>query len=251
MATFVLVPGFWIGGWAWQTVAARLRAAGHLVYPLSPTGLGERVHLASPEVDVQTHIADIVNLIEYEDLQEVVLVGHSGAGGPVTGTADRVPERLARVVYVESGPLPNGTAQIEVNSAEGRDFVLKSIANAGDGWRLPVPSWEEFEMMGSSLDGLGPAERELFRSRAVPQPAGTITQPLQLTTGLPVDLPKTLVACSFPVAQVQELAGSGHPAFAPMADPGWEFVELPTGHWPMFSRPDDLADALDSLSPRS
>jgi pimeloyl-ACP methyl ester carboxylesterase len=248
MATFVLVPGFWLGSWAWRDVASRLRQAGHDAYPLTPTGLADRVHLATPEVDLETHVTDIVNLVKYEGLRDVVLVGHSGAGGPVTMAADRIPERLSQVVYVESGPLPDGMAQIDVNTPEGRELVLKRIANEGDGWRLPLPSWAEFESMGSSPVGLGDAERELIRSRATPQPARTVTEPVRLTRGLPAEMPKALVASSFPVEQVRELAAAGHPAFAAMAEPGWRFHELPTGHWPMFSRPADLADVLDGLS---
>ncbi len=91
MATFVLVPGAWLGGWAWQRVTPLLRAAGHEVYPVTLTGLGERVHLGTSETNLETHIADVVNLIEFEDLRAVVLVGHSYAGCVITGVADRTP----------------------------------------------------------------------------------------------------------------------------------------------------------------
>src|SRR3712207_7379490 len=96
MATYVLVGGGWLGGWCWQRVARRLREEGHDVYPATLTGLGERVHLASPEVDLETHISDVVNLIEFEDLHDVVLLGHSYGGLVVTGAADRIPERISR-----------------------------------------------------------------------------------------------------------------------------------------------------------
>src|SRR5687768_4282986 len=108
MATFVLVPGFWLGGWAWQTVARPLRSAGHDVYPVSLTGLGDRLHLANREVNLDTHITDVTNLIAFEDLRDVILVGHSGGGVVATGAADRVPDRLSRVVYLDSAPLPDG-----------------------------------------------------------------------------------------------------------------------------------------------
>ena len=91
MTNFVLVPGFWLGGWAWDRVTARLRAAGHTVFPVTLTGLGERVHLAGPQIDLDTHITDVINLITYEALHDVVLVGHSYAGMVVTGVADRMP----------------------------------------------------------------------------------------------------------------------------------------------------------------
>jgi pimeloyl-ACP methyl ester carboxylesterase len=98
MATVALVPGITAGGWVWAQVAPRLREAGHVVYTPTLTGLGERVHLASPEVDLETHIADIVNVLEFEELTDVVLVGHSYGGMVITGVADRVPDRLARLV---------------------------------------------------------------------------------------------------------------------------------------------------------
>ena len=111
MATFVLVPGFWLGGWAWRDVAEPLRAAGHCVYPVTLTGLGERVQLGGPQVNLDTHIADVVNLLRYEQLHEVVLVGHSYAGTVITGVADQAPERIAQLVYVDTWPLPDGVVR--------------------------------------------------------------------------------------------------------------------------------------------
>ena len=102
MATFVLVPGFWLGGWAWHDVAQALRLAGHDVYPVTLTGLGERVHLGGPHVNLDTHITDVVNLLRYEDLRDVILVGHSYAAIVVNGAADQVPERIARLVFVDT-----------------------------------------------------------------------------------------------------------------------------------------------------
>ena len=113
MTTYVLVGGAWLGGWCWQPVAHRLRDNGHDVYPATLTGLGERVHLASAEVDLETHITDVVNLIEYEGLRDVVLLGHSYGGLVVTGAADRIPERISQLVYLDTGPLPDGAVLIE------------------------------------------------------------------------------------------------------------------------------------------
>ena len=103
MTTFVLIPGAWIGAWAWQDVAADLRARGHLVYPLSLTGLAERVHLGRPDTNLDTHLDDVVKLLEFEDLRDIVLVGHSYAGCVITGVADRAPDRLAALVYCDTG----------------------------------------------------------------------------------------------------------------------------------------------------
>src|SRR5215218_4656827 len=108
MSTYVLVPGAWLGAWAWQSVAASLREHGHTVHPMSLTGLAERVHLAGPDVNLDTHITDLTNLLQYEDLSDVILVGHSYAGFFMAGVAERAAERVNTVVYCDSGPLPNG-----------------------------------------------------------------------------------------------------------------------------------------------
>jgi pimeloyl-ACP methyl ester carboxylesterase len=140
MSVYVLVGGGWLGGWCWQAVARRLREDGHDVYPVTLTGLGERVHLASPEVDLETHITDVVNLIEFEDLRDVVLLGHSYANLVVTGVADRVVERISQLVYLDTGQLPNGTALIEVFPAEASGRWMSS-ATAGGSRCRPRKSW--------------------------------------------------------------------------------------------------------------
>ena len=246
MATYVLVAGAWLGGWAWRETADVLRAKGHDVYPVTLTGLGERAHLASPEVDQDTHIADVVGVLTTEDLHDVVLVGHSYAGITVTGAADRVPERIAKVVYLDSGPVADGMAYLEMSPPEGQAALRAAVTGRGDGWRLPVPSWAELEAQGASLEGLGDAERAHMRAHATDQPFATYTTPLKLTG--PGVTEKVLVTCSFPLAQVRELIARGHPWFAPLAGPGWSFAELPTGHWPMFSVPGPLAQTLDELA---
>jgi pimeloyl-ACP methyl ester carboxylesterase len=247
MATFVLVPGFWLGGWAWRDVADALRAMGHTVYPVTLTGLGERVHLGGPQVNLDTHIADVVNLLRYDDLHDVVLAGHSYAGTVIAGAADQARERIARLVYVDTWPLPDGVAHIEANSPEGRKAQEEVVATQGDGWQLPLPPWEELDQ-GNELRGLGEAERRLMRERAVPQPFGTAKQPFRLQHPELPPLPRTGIWCSMTVAEVQGMVAAYPTFLSTLAEPGWEFVELPTGHWPMFSRPRDLAELLASLA---
>lgn len=245
MTTYVLVPGFWLGAWAWRPVTRRLRAAGHEVHPVTLTGLGERAHLARPDIDLDTHATDIANVMAYEDLRDVVLVAHSGGGLPVAMVADRIPERLSRVVYVDSGELPDGMAQLDVDP-DARAAAEQQIAAAGDGWRVPPPDWHAD---APEFTGLDAAARDLLTGRSVAQPALTASQPLRRTpTAATEALPKTLVACTFPAQQVRALTAQGHPAFAALAGPQWTLRELPTGHWPMLSRPDDLADLLANES---
>jgi pimeloyl-ACP methyl ester carboxylesterase len=249
MATFVLVPGAWLGGWAWEAVTARLRNAGHEVYPVSLTGLGERADLAAPSVDLDTYIADVADLLEEEDLRDAVLVGHSFAGMVVTGAAERVPSRLAQLVYVDSGPFPDGTAFLDTMSPPARELTERLIEEQGEGWRWPMPSWDELEnVMEASLAGLGERERAAMRAGAVPQPSATLTQALRRTQldGAPV--PKVLVSSSFPLGQVRRMIVGGHPWFRELAGPEWRLLEVPTGHWPMFSAPEELARALDGIA---
>lgn len=244
MSTFVLVPGFWLGAWAWDDVARPLREAGHTVHAVTLTGLAERAGEGGPGVDLDTHVADLTGLLTREDLWDVVLVGHSGGGAPVTGAADRLPERIARVVYVDSGPLTDGTSLTDLYSPETNARITDTLV---DGWGYPLPSWEELAADGASVAGLDERALADFRSRATPEPVGVVTRPLRLTGG-DAGLPKTLLSCSFPLAQVRELIAAGHPYFAALGGDEWELRELTTGHWPMFSRPADTAAALARIA---
>ena len=249
MTNYVLVGGAWLGGWCWQPVARRLRDNGHDAYPVTLTGLGERAHLASPEVDLDTHIADVVNIIELEGLRDVVLHGHSYAGIVVTGVAERIRERISQLVYLDSGPTPDGSSFLDMQPPEIKQHIERQVAELGDGWRLPLPSWEELEgVYGASLEGLDESQRRRMRAHAVAQPFGSYTQPLRLgDTTSSGWLTKVFIANSFPLAQVRELIAGGHPWFRELAGPEWRLLELRTGHWPMFSRPEDLAELLLDL----
>ncbi|MFI9593864.1 alpha/beta fold hydrolase [Nonomuraea sp. NPDC052265] len=235
MANYVLVPGFWLGAWAWDEVAANLRAAGHRVRAVTLTGVAERGAELSPEVGVETHVADILAAMDGWD--EVVLVGHSGANVLVTAVADRHPERIGRVVYVDAAPLPSGLAVIDFND---EDTQKAWRAQVGDGYALDVPSFEQEE---GRFAGLTEDDWERIRARATPHPWGAVTQPVERPEKIPAT-PKTMVASTMPVAVIRELIASGNPAFAALGTPEWTFVELPSGHWPMFSRPAELAALL-------
>jgi pimeloyl-ACP methyl ester carboxylesterase len=246
MTTYVLVGGAWLGGWCWQKVARRLRDDGHDVYPATLTGLGERAHLASPQVDLETHVTDVVNLIEFEDLRDAVLLGHSYGGLVVTGAADRIPERISELVYLDTAPLPDGGALIEKFPPELRKRTEKQVQEPGEGWKFPIPPSDQLAEM-ASLEGLDEDHLRLLYSLATPQPFGTYTQPLRLENPAREQLPKLGILCSFSMDQVQEMIASGNPLFRELDGPEWRFVELPTGHWPMFSRPEDLAELLLDL----
>jgi pimeloyl-ACP methyl ester carboxylesterase len=245
MTTFVLVPGMWLGAWAWRSVTSSLRAAGHDVYPVTLTGVGDRAHLARPDLEPSTHVTDIVKTIEYADLTDVVLVGHSYGGMPLRTALDLLGGRVARAVYVDSGPLPDGMSQFSTNPPDAQTAILEQV---GDGYLLPPPTWRT-EDDPVNLAGLDGPALELLRRLSTPHPFMTATEPVRLT-GAPQP-PTTLVTCTIPIEQVHAMMAENHPFFAGVQRDNLDVVGLPTGHWPMLSEPKALADILAGTSPRS
>ncbi|MBW3603590.1 MAG: alpha/beta hydrolase [Actinobacteria bacterium] len=244
MKTYVLVGGAWIGAWAWAEVTRRLRSRGHDVHPVTLTGLGEREHLGGPDVNLDVHITDVVKVIDYEDLHDVVLVGHSYAGIVVEGVGDRRSDRITTVVYVDTAPLGDGAASVDFYPPDARTALEAVVREQGDGWRLPFPGIEQLGQQ-ASLAGLDDAALRLLSTRATSHPFGTYTQPLRLT-GSEVSYRRRAIVCSdggFTVAQIRAALASDDPGmFVVYAGPGWEFDELHTGHWPMLSMPEELAE---------
>lgn len=249
----VLVPGACLGGWAWREVASDLRAQGHDVYPVTLTGLGERVHLARPGVDLDTHIADVVNLLEYNALEDAVLIGHSYAGAVVTGTVDRLPQRLNAVVYLDTSPLPDGMAIADALSPQQREAQRTVVQQNGDGWRWPVPDRDTL-VAGTfgSAEGLRDEHLRLLDERATPHPYATMASPLRLTRGsAPDGVRRVAIFCTAggpDVRRVRELIAEDDPRAAAFAGREWELHELATGHWPMFSLPGPLAELIAQIA---
>lgn len=241
MATYVLVGGAWIGSWAWRAVTDRLRAEGHAVYPLSLTGLADRVHLGGPETNLDTHIADVTNLICFEELEDVVLVGHSYAGAVITGVADRLPDRLSQVVFVDTAPFADGMSMLDLNSPEGVEQLRREVATCGEGWKLPFPSMEELSET-ADISGLTDEHLELMRRKAVPHPFGTWEQPLRLTHGgwAHGSYERVMIACN----EFKSLLAMNLPQLAFIKPPEWRVETIETGHWPMLSTPEELVRVL-------
>ena len=177
MATFVLVHGTTAGGWVWKTVAAQLEQAGHVVYRPTLTGLGERIHLLTRDVGLETHITDVANHILYEDLTDVVLVGHSYGGMVITGVADRVPDRIRELVYFDALVPQDGEAAVDLYGRETRDNFAATVAAEGDGWLIPIQR---------SMNDL-PAKNS-------PHPWKSWTEPIRLTNAAATaGIPRTYV----------------------------------------------------------
>jgi pimeloyl-ACP methyl ester carboxylesterase len=239
MTTFVLIHGAWLGTWAWRGVAQHLTAAGHDVYAPTLTGLGMRSHLARPEIDLETHVMDIVNLIVFEDLTEVAVVGHS-YGGMVAGSVPhRIPERIARVIYLDAGVPTDGKSMFDEGGPQYREYVEAAARAGGEGWRWPLPDFDEMRQF-VSLDGLDEGMLAEFRRKAVAQPIEPFSQPARLGNAEAADIPRAYILCT---------AGAGpEPPYVEDARArrnGWvHYAELPTGHWPMLSMPRETAEAL-------
>lgn len=235
VATFVIVHGAWGAGWSWNKfVVPMLREAGQTVFPVTLTGLGERSHLASPEVSLETHIQDVVNVLFYEDLSDVILVGHSYGGNVITGVADRAPEKLQQLVYLDAATPFDG--QASADSVPGRrEQLLEQARQSGDGWKIapgPPPPDQAAEIT------------EWGQPRRSPMPIKTMTTPLRLTRG-ETTLPRAFVYCT-----VGKEPGSPQVLRAEhiKTDPRWRYFELETGHNLHYSAPRETVGILLELA---
>ncbi|MER5430124.1 alpha/beta fold hydrolase [Streptomyces sp. NPDC002588] len=235
MSTFVLVHGAWHGGWCWDRVIPVLRAAGHVVHTPTLTGLSERAHLLSPQVGLDTHVEDVVRLLDVLDLCEVVLVGHSYAGQVITAVADRRPARIARLVHLDAFLGTNGEAARDLLPEAVARHWAEAAAGPGLGWLVPV----------RSLSVLGVTEQtdiDWLTPGLTPHPWKTYTDPLRLT-GAAEDIPGVFVECV-----------NWMRVFSTQADRarqrGWPVYELDTGHEAMVTAPKALADVLLDLTAR-
>jgi pimeloyl-ACP methyl ester carboxylesterase len=230
--TFLLVHGAWHGGWCWRFVASLLRKAGHQVHSPSLTGLGERKHLAAGRIDLDMHIQDVLGLIEMEDLRDVVLVGHSYGGMVITGAADRLPARIARLVYLDAFVPEDGKCLLDYAVPERAARMRHEGERTGFVMPPPMALWGLTEQ--KHLDMVGPRE--------VRHPYATMSQAIRLSNFAESRaIAKTFVYCSSP-------ATGSFDQFAEMYrnDPAWRFHELKTGHDAMILMPGEVARILQS-----
>ncbi len=223
----ILVPGLWLDASSWDDVVPTLQAAGHDPYPVTLPGL-ESVDADRAGIGLETHIDAVVALIDSFD-GPVVLVGHSGGGPIVHGATDRRPGRVARVVYVDSGP---GAEGFNVNDSVPHDDV-----------EMPLPSWSEFGE--EELRDLSPEVLDAFAARAIPSPSHAATDPLHLHDERRFDVPVTLITNTFPRDELEKMIADEHPYTGDLVRiRDVQIVELPTGHWPQFSKPTELSQAI-------
>jgi len=233
MTDFVLVHGAWHGAWCWKRVVAPLWAAGHRAFAVTLTGSGERAHLVAPTISLQTHITDVANVIESEELHDAVLVGHSYGGMVITGVADRFAARLKHLVYLDAVVPHPGESWSSGHDVKTRSQRRKAIADTGT---IPAPDPAVF--------GLSGADHAWVSRHQTPHPGGVYDEALTFSAKRLAALPKTFVDCTTPA--LATIAGS---RMRVRSEPGWQVIEMATGHDAMVSSPCALVDVLMQLAP--
>jgi pimeloyl-ACP methyl ester carboxylesterase len=223
----ILIPGFWLDGHSWDEVATPLKDAGHNVHALTLPGLEAR-HADRGGISLRDHVEAVVSVIDSVKAP-VVLVGHSGGGAIAHAAADARPDAVARVIYVDSGPLGDGDVINDQLPEENGEVLL--------------PDWSLFE--NDDLIDLDDTLREKFRAMAIPEPARVTRDKQQLSDSRRYDVPVTVICCEFSADSLQKWMAAGEPYFAELAQvKNVTLVDLPTGHWPQLTKPQELATAI-------
>lgn len=230
LADFILVHGMWHGGWCWTKVTPLLRTAGHSVHIVTLTGVGERAHLRYPDIDMNTHIQDVVAVLEFEDLRKAILVGHSLAGFMALAVAERVPERISHVVNLD-GVIPvEGKSFKDLLPEYWADFRQRGRASGDEAWSPPVTEWT-FGVTGTDL--------EWMKSKLTPHPLKTWETPLSFANPAARSIPRTFIHCT-EAATPEDIANEEKNCIRM----GWQYRQLATGHDAMITAPIELTDML-------
>jgi pimeloyl-ACP methyl ester carboxylesterase len=225
----ILIPGFWLDGSSWDEVTPALEQAGHRTHVLTLPGM-ESADADRSGITLREHVEAVAAAIDsVAPAGQVVLVGHSGGGTIGHGAVDARPEKVARMIYVDSGPVGEG------------GVINDELPVVGG--EIPLPDWSVFE--DADLTDLDDDKRAAFRARSIPTPARVASDPIHLTDERRYDVPVTVIACEFPTEMLRTWIAEGHPRVSEIARiRDVEYVDLPTGHWPQFTRPQDLAQAI-------
>jgi pimeloyl-ACP methyl ester carboxylesterase len=236
MSTFVLVHGAWHGSWCWKRVRRALQAQGHEVFTPTLTGVADRSHLLSPMVNLDTHIDDVVNLIRWEELSDVVLCGHSYAGCVVSGVADRIPDRIGALVYLDAFVLEDGESLHQTLPPEARNGQMEGALRDGEGWKVPHLPAEHFQVNDT--------DAEWVNRQCTAHPIATFQQPLKLAGGIGKIANVTFILATgwkaTPFPQFYERAKAN----------GWKTQTMDCGHDVMLDLPAELAQALVEAAAR-
>lgn len=233
MSTYVLVHGAWHGGWCWSKVKRLLEKADKDVYTPTLTGLGERSHLLSRDIGLETHVLDVLQVLECEGLTDVVLVGHSYAGMVVTAVADRAPQRLSRLVYLDAVVPRSGQCLFDCAGPEFRTRIEGQVRTQGDGWRIPAASAQTLGLIRDD-------DIEWAVPRLGPHPYRTFHEKVELRFPTAMMVPRTYVNCI-----ADRPRGGPRGAQAEGID---DYHELSTGHDAMITLPLEVAELLLGLA---
>jgi len=222
MAAYMFVAGSGCGGFIWKEVAAHLKERGHDVFTPTLTGLGERIHLASPHIDLELHLQDIIGVLEYEDLHNIILVGHSYGGMVITGVAERVPHRLAHLVYLDALVPQNGQSALDIIGPALRARIEKRVHTQGDGWLIPPPTGSPAKIVG--------------------HPFKPFTLSLTVTNPAAARLPHTFIYCTKTHSEELDIVA------ARVRTEGWHYYEIEADHMAMVTAPKEVARVLIEIA---
>jgi len=231
MASFVLVHGAWHGSWCWKRVRKALQAAGHEVFTPTLTGVGERSHLLSREVNLETHIQDVVNLIKWEELSDIVLCGHSYGGCVISGVADRSPARIRALVYLDAFVLDDGESLAQHLPEEQYKMLFEGANARGEGWQVPPIPGEVFKVNAQDLLWMN--------QQCTPHPIDCFRQRIALTGGI-----QNITNVTFILATGWNGSSPFPPFYKKAKAKGWKTRTLSCGHDVMLDLPEELTKVL-------
>ena len=232
-ATLLVCHGAWSAGWAWKKMHPRMSAAGRRLVTPTYTGLGEREHLANPSIDLETHIQDILNVIKYEDLRDVVLIGHSYGGMVATGVADRARDRISQLIYLDAFVPKDGQSLLDLN--EPARQPMQELAKTGDGWRVPP---------NPTPPDTPQDDVEWLTERRVLMPIKCFEMPLKLRGG---ELALALARSYIYATRITPADTFGPFARRAKSEPGWRYYEIDASHSPHVTTPETLMALLQKI----
>jgi pimeloyl-ACP methyl ester carboxylesterase len=230
--TFLVAHGAWSAGWSWKKMHPLMSSAGHCLFTPTYTGLGEREHLAGPSNDLETHIQDVLGVIKYEGLRDVVLIGHSYGGMVATGVADRAPDRIAQLIYLDAFVPRNGQSLLDLNPPAVRQRMQES-AKAGDGWRVPP---------NPTPPDTSEADARWIAERRLPQSIKCFEMPLELRHG-ETTIPRSYIYCTR-ITQADPFRPFAERA---RTENGWRYYQLDASHSPHVTAPEALTALLETV----